>query len=131
MHAGDVGEATLVVTEQETAQRLRSGSVPVLATPMMIALMEEAAVHAIAAALPAGKTSVGTHVDVRHLAATPVGSTVRAQARVTLVEGKRITFRVLAWDGVEQIGEGLHERMVVDEGKFLARTDAKAAQNRG
>jgi len=129
LRAGDVGEARLTVAPVHTALEQRSGSVPVLATPVMAALMEEAAVNAIAAALPAGKTSVGTHLEIRHLAATPVGVAVRAQARVTLVEGKRITFRVLAWDSVEQIGEGTHERIVVDEEKFLSRTAAKAARS--
>lgn len=128
LRAGDVGEATLTVLDSHTAQAQHSGSVPVLATPVMVALMEEAAVNAIAAALPPGKTSVGTHLDVRHLAATPVGVAVRAQARVTLVDNKRITFRVLAWDAVEQIGEGSHERMLVDEEKFLSRTAGKAAR---
>lgn len=129
LHTGDVGEARLTVASVHTALEQRSGSVPVLATPVMAALMEEAAVNAIAPALPAGKTSVGTYLDIRHLAATPVGVAVRAQARVTLIDGKRITFRVLAWDSVEQIGEGTHERMVVDEEKFLLRTAAKAARS--
>jgi predicted thioesterase len=128
LRAGDVGEAHLLVDASHTAQAQRSGNVPVLATPVMIALMEEAAVNAIAAALPPGKTSVGTHVDVRHMAATPAGVAIRAQARVTLVDGKRITFRVLAWDALEQIGEGNHERMLVDEEKFLSRTALKAAR---
>lgn len=131
LHAGDVGEATLTVAQEHTALAQRSGSVPVLATPVMVALMEEAAVNALAAALPVGKTSVGTHMAVRHLAATPVGVAVRAQARVTLVDGKRITLRVLAWDAVEQIGEGSHERMIVDEEKFISRTKSKLAHQAG
>ena len=131
LRAGDVGEATLTVAQEHTALAQRSGSVPVLATPVMVALMEEAAVNALAASLPAGKTSVGTHMAVRHLAATPVGVAVRAQARVTLTDGKRITLRVLAWDAVEQIGEGSHERMIVDEEKFLSRTASKAPRKAG
>lgn len=127
LRAGIVGEATLIVGPEHTALAQRSGSVPVLATPVMVALMEEAAVNALAGTLAAGKTSVGTHMAVRHLAATPVGVAARAQARVTLVDGKRITLRVLAWDAVEQIGEGSHERMLVDEEKFLSRTASKAA----
>ncbi len=130
LRAGDMGEASLVVTEAHTARALRSGSVPVMATPVMAALMEEAAVAALEGALVPGTTSVGTWLDVRHLAATPVGVAVRAQARVTLVEGKRILFRVLAWDAQEPIGEGSHERMLVDEEKFLARSVGKAARNR-
>lgn len=125
LRAGLVGESRGAVTESMTASSMHSGDVPVFATPAMVALMEEAAVRAIAPVLEAGKTSVGVRMDVRHLAATPVGAPVRAQARLTLVEGRRLTFKVLAWDGSEQIGEGTHERMIVDREKFLQRTAAK------
>jgi fluoroacetyl-CoA thioesterase len=125
LHPGMVGESRSVVTDEMTAATMRSGDVPVFATPAMVALMEEAAVRAIAPALEDGKTSVGVRVDVRHLAATPVGTPVRAQARLTLIEGRRLTFKVQAWDGSEQIGEGIHERMIVEREKFLQRTRNK------
>lgn len=125
LHAGLVGESSSTVDESNTAISLHSGDVPVYATPAMIAMMEEAAVNAIAPALEADKTSVGVHVDVRHLAASPGGAHVRAQARLALVEGRRLTFKVQAWDGAEQIGDGLHERMIVDREKFLQRTSSK------
>lgn len=125
LHAGLVGESSSTVDESNTAISLHSGDVPVYATPAMIAMMEEAAVNAIAPALEADKTSVGVRVDVRHLAASPVGAHVRAQARLALVEGRRLTFKVQAWDGAEQIGDGLHERMIVDREKFLQRTSSK------
>ncbi len=125
LHPGISGEAAAQVIENNTALALRSGDVAVFATPAMIALMEEAAVAALAPYLAEGQTSVGVHVEVRHLAATPVGANVRAVARLMLIEGRRLTFRVLAYDDKETIGEGQHERMIVDRAKFMARTAGK------
>ena len=125
LRAGLSGEAKTQVTEHNTAPAWRSGDVPVFATPALIALMEEAAVAALAPFLAEGQTSVGVQVDVRHLAATPVGANVRAVARLMLIEGRRLTFRVLAYDDKENIGEGQHERMIVDRTKFLARIAGK------
>ncbi len=122
LRAGVAGEATGVVTENNTAIAMHSGDVPVFSTPAMIALMEEAAVAALAPHLDAGQTSVGVQVNVRHLAATPVGAAVRAVARVMLVEGRRVTLRVLAYDAKQSIGEGQHERMLVDRARFLERS---------
>lgn len=125
LRIGLLGEARSTVTESRTAQAMGSGDVPVFATPSMIALMEEAAINALQPVLGEGKTSVGVRVDVRHLAATPVGVTVRSLARVTQVDGRRITFRISAADDHQTIGEGIHERVIVDRATFLARTQAK------
>lgn len=123
---GLAGTAETTVTETNTALALGSGLVPVFATPALIALLEEAAVKALAPQIEAGKTTVGTRVEVQHLAATPPGMAVRAEAIVTDVDGRRISFRVVAYDAVEQIAEGVHERIIVDEQRFLARAQTKA-----
>jgi predicted thioesterase len=122
------GEAELVVGEEHTALRVGSGRVRVLATPLMIALMETAAVAAVEGVLAPGQQSVGTHVDVRHLAATPVGMTVRAMAELVKVDGRTLTFRIAAVDEKEPIGEGLHVRALVDAERFDARMQAKHQQ---
>jgi predicted thioesterase len=108
-----------------TAQALGSGTVPVYATPALVALLEEAAVNALRPVLDAGKTSVGTRIDISHLAATPIGMAVSAQATLTAVDGRRLTFAVRADDEAELIAEGVHERVVVDEERFLARAREK------
>ncbi|MBW7884438.1 MAG: thioesterase family protein [Caldilineaceae bacterium] len=122
---GLTGEASLVVTDANTAIALGSGSVPVLATPAMAALMEAAAVHALAGVLGEGQSSVGVHLDIQHLAATPLGLTVRAEARLMTIEGRRLTFRVSAFDDEEQVGVGTHQRVIVDTDRFLRRTAFK------
>jgi fluoroacetyl-CoA thioesterase len=98
----------------------------VLATPVMILMMENAALNAIRPYLEPGESAVGTAIDVRHLAATPVGHTVRAEAEVTRVEGKRIEFKVSARDEVEEIGSGTHRRMVIDLRSFNERLAGKS-----
>jgi predicted thioesterase len=113
------------VTEADSAARWGSGLVPVFSTPALVGLMEGAAVQALDGALPPGRTTVGGHIDVRHLAATPVGMKVRARAELTAVDGRKLTFHIRAWDEVEPIGEASHERFVIDEAKFTARTQAK------
>jgi fluoroacetyl-CoA thioesterase len=122
---GLTAELELRVTEADTASRWGSGLVPVFSTPALVGLMESAAVQALKEALQPGQTTVGGHIDVRHLAATPVGMTVRARAELTAVDGRKLTFHIQAWDEVEQIGEASHERFVIDEAKFIARTQAK------
>ncbi len=122
---GLTGEIEAVVTEADTADRWGSGLVPVFGTPALVGLMEGAAVQALAGRLPPGQTSVGGRIDVRHLAATPVGMRVRARAVLLEVAGRRLTFRVEAWDEIERIGEASHERFVVDEAQFVARAQAK------
>lgn len=122
---GLVGESSEVVTAALTAASYASGLVPAFATPAMVGLMENAAFAATKSHLSSGQTTVGTEVNVKHMAATPIGMRVRARAEVTRVEGRRIFYQVEAWDEVEKIGEGTHTRMVVDELKFNERFNAK------
>ncbi len=122
---GLIGQIEMVVREENTAQHLGSGNVAVLATPEMVRLMEKAAVAAVDHLLPDGYRTVGVAVNVRHLAVTPVGMRVRAQAELTAVEGRRLTFRVEAFDEVERIGEGEHRRVIIDLERFEERVKAK------
>jgi fluoroacetyl-CoA thioesterase len=122
---GLAGGATLVVAEQHTAPRVGSGRVHVLATPVMINLFEAAALEAVEHLLPTGHQSLGTVLNVRHVAATPVGMRVTASAEVIGVEGRTIRFRVEARDEKELIGDGLHERVVVNVAKFDLRVQRK------
>lgn len=120
------GTAELTVAEAHTAPRIGSGKIHVLATPVMINLMEAAALAAVENLLPDGRQSLGTRIDVSHIAATPVGMAVRATAVVTRVDGNHITFRVAARDEHDLIGEGTHERVVVNVARFDARVSQKA-----
>ena len=113
------------VTEEKTAQAMGSGSLPVYATPAMTCLMEKAATEAVEALVPEGWTTVGISLHVAHTAATPVGLTVRAEAEVTAVEGRKIIFTVRAYDDQGEIGVGSHERFAVAKEKFLAKAAAK------
>jgi fluoroacetyl-CoA thioesterase len=122
---GLTGRAALIVAPEHTAPRVGSGRIAVLATPVMINLIETAALIAVEDLLPAGHQSLGIHLDVRHFAATPVGLRVMASAEVTAIEGRTITFRIEARDEREPIGEGLHERVVVNVARFDARVQRK------
>ena len=122
---GLVGRAQLVVGDEHTAPRVGSGKVRVLATPVMINLIEAAALAAIEHLLPVGYQSLGTVLNVRHIAATPVGMKIRAEARVTGVEGRTVSFQVAAYDEKELIGDGTHERVVVNVAKFDQRVQKK------
>ena len=122
---GQTGEASTTVGPEQTARHLGSGGIDVYATPAMIALMEASAVAAIDHRLPPGQASVGTALDVKHLAATPLGQPVRAEAEVLSVDGRRVDFRVRAWDAHELIGEGTHTRFVIDIDRFLKRLQDK------
>lgn len=123
--AGLVGEASVVVVPEVTARHLGSGAVAVFATPEMVRLLERAAVNGLAPYLEAGQQSVGTMVNVKHLAATPLGATVTARAELVSVEGRRLLFKVSAHDGTDLIGEGTHERALIDLAKFEQRVAAK------
>ena len=125
LQAGLRGHAELVVGEEHTAPSIGSGKVRVLATPVMINLIEAAALAAVEHLLPAGYQSLGTHLDVHHLAATPVGMRVRATAEVVAVAQRKISFRVEARDEREVIGNGTHERVVVNVAKFDQRVQKK------
>jgi fluoroacetyl-CoA thioesterase len=124
---GLLGTATLVVGAEHTAPQLGSGRAPVLATPIMVALMEAAAVDCVERLLDEGRESLGIHLDVSHIAGTPVGLAVTATAELKEVSGRKLTFHVEARDSREVIGKGRHERVVVDAARFRAKVAAKAA----
>jgi predicted thioesterase len=119
------GTSTLTVAPDHTAPRIGSGRIAVLATPVMINVIEAAALAAMEHLLPEGHQSLGIHLDVRHFAATPVGLTVTATAEVTAIEGRTITFRVEARDDCEAIGDGTHQRVVVNVDRFDQRVQRK------
>ena len=119
------GTSDLVVGEEHTAPSIGSGRVHVLATPVMINLIEAAALAAIEDQLPEGTQSLGTHLNVRHIAATPVGMKVRALAEVVAVDGRTVRFAVTVKDEMDLIGDGTHERVVVNVAKFDARVQKK------
>jgi fluoroacetyl-CoA thioesterase len=124
---GAKGTYMLRVTPAHLANQFKDAALPpVFATPMMITAMENAALNAVRSYLGPGESAVGTAVNVRHLAATPVGHRVTAEAEVTKVDGRRIEFKVSARDEVEEIGNGTHERMLVDIQRLQQRLDAKA-----
>ena len=125
MELGKIGTAELTVTEEVTAKAVGSGSLTVFSTPHMVALMEEAACRCIQDDLEDGQSSVGTKLDIAHVAATPIGMRVRAEAKLTAADGRRLTFAVSAFDDSGLIGEGTHERFIIFTEKFLGKTYAK------
>jgi len=123
---GAKGTYTLGVTPAHLANQFKDAILPqVFATPMMVTIMENAALNAIREYLEPGESAVGTVVNVRHLAATPAGHQVTATAEVTEVDGRRVAFNVSARDEIEEIGVGTHERMIVDMARLNKRLDAK------
>ncbi len=123
---GATGSFSLLVNPEHLASRFKDATLPaVLATPVMIMVMENAALNAIKPYLGAGESALGTRVDVRHLAATPAGRRVTGEATVTGVDGRRIEFAIRATDGAQEIGVGTHQRMVIDQAKFSERLKAK------
>jgi fluoroacetyl-CoA thioesterase len=122
---GRVGKAEIVVGPEHTAPRVGSGRVHVLATPVMINVMEAAALDAIEHLLPEGHQSLGTHLSIGHYAATPVGMRLRATAEVTKVDGRNVEFRVEAHDEKDRVGDGTHTRVVVNVERFDKRVQAK------
>ena len=126
LEPGATAEVSLVVTSEITAHAMGNHGVHVLATPFVIGLLENAAAAVIAPLVPPGSTSVGTMVEMRHLAATPAGMTVRAKATLLETDGKRFLFAVEAWDDKEKVAEGRHERYLVgDMAKFMNRAMRK------
>ncbi len=121
---GLAGEATTVVVHENTAAAVGAGGVEVFGTPMMIALMENAAWRAVAESLEPGYVTVGTLVNVRHLGATPLDQKVRAAAELVEIDGRRLVFKVEAYDEQKKIGEGQHERVIVNLERFLQRITA-------
>lgn len=128
---GAKGRFTFIVELRHLANQFKDAMLPpVLATPMMIMAMENAALNAIRDYLEPGETAVGTAVDIRHIAATPAGQHVTSEAEVTRVDGRRIVFSVTARDEIEEIGKGAHERMVVNVRRLAQRLAAKAERER-
>ena len=116
----------ILVGTRDTAHHVGSGKIKVLATPVMIMLLEEAALNAVEEFLTPGFQTVGTHLDISHIAATPVGMRVTAFAEVTRVDGRKLSFNVWAEDEVERIGEGTHERIIVEVERFDKRAREKS-----
>ncbi len=124
---GLTGSAEITVQDADTAPRIGSGRVSVLATPVMINLMEAAALNAVERLLPHGHQSLGTRLEVGHYAATPVGMRLRATAELTRVEGRNLEFRIEAFDEKERVGDGRHTRVVVNVARFDERVQRKLA----
>ncbi|MCF8010097.1 MAG: thioesterase family protein [Clostridiales bacterium] len=129
IEVGLEGTVQDIVNEKNTAVAYGSGSVSVFATPAMIGLMEKAALSSVDNLLQDGFTTVGIKMKAEHLAATPVGMNVSATAKLTKVDGRRLLFSIDAWDGVELIGRGEHERFIVSSEKFAAKAEAKRSDN--
>ena len=125
LKAGLTGSAELLVGVEHTAPSIGSGLVPVLATPVMINVIEAAALAAVEHLLPTGHQSLGIHLDIRHFAATPIGMRVRATAELTAIDGRTLSFRVAARDDREPIGDGSHQRVVVNVARFDQRVQKK------
>lgn len=123
LRVGLIGESQAAVTEELTAQAMGSGSLPVYATPAMIALMEAAAVSAVESHLAEGYASVGVELNVRHLSATPTGETITAIAELTRIDGNRLQLEIRAWDQHELIGQGTHTRYIIETERFMARVN--------
>jgi len=131
LNPGLTGTAELVVGTEHTAPSIGSGLVPVLATPVMINLIEAAALEAVEHLLPSGHQSLGIHLDIRHFAATPIGMRVTATAELIAVDGRTLSFRVEARDEKEPIGDGSHQRVVVNVARFDARVQKKLGRGPG
>ena len=125
LETGLKGSAQVQVAFENTAAAVGSGALEVFATPSMIALMEKAALESVQPYLEAGQGTVGISLDVAHLAATPVGMTVRAESELTEIDGRMLSFKVAAYAGSERIGEGTHKRCIVYNERFMAKALAK------
>ena len=126
LEPGLTAKAEKTVAYEDTARAVASGLAEVFATPMMIALMESAAASAVQPCLEAGQSTVGVRIDAQHVAATPVGFKVWAEAKLTAVDGRRLNFDIAAYDEKEKIGEAQHTRVIVDDARFMAKVQAKA-----
>ena len=125
LKTGMTGGKSAKVTEENTASSVGSGSLAVFSTPYMVALMESACVEAVDKALPEGFSTVGTSLEIKHLAATPLGMNVRASCVLTQIEGRELSFTVEAFDDAGKIGEGFHKRFIVENEKFLKKVQSK------
>lgn len=129
LRPGLTGTSEIVVGTRDTAPHVGSGKIGVLATPIMVNLMEAAALNAVERFMPPGYQTVGTRLEVRHFAATPVGLRVRAHAELVRVEGRTLTFRIRVEDEREPVGEGTHERIVINVERFDQRMQKKLERN--
>ena len=125
INVGLKGKAETIVTKENIAVTMKSGSLEVFATPALVALMEQAACAALENKLEKGTTTVGIKMDVQHLAATPLGMKVYATASIIEVDERKIIFHIEARDDVDLIGKAVHSRFIVHEAKFMAKTNAK------
>lgn len=125
LEAGIRGEALEIATKERMASTMGSGSLDVYATPAMVALMEKAAYTSVASALEQGQGTVGTRMDVAHISASPMGIQIRATSELLEVDGRKLTFRVEAFDEAGKIGEGIHQRFIIEEERFLQKTNVK------
>ncbi len=125
LELGITGSASCVVTEADTAKAVGSGGVDVMSTPRLVALMENAAKDSVAPYLEEGTTTVGTALNIQHLAATPVGMTCTAESKLIEIDRRRLVFEMTAHDEVEIVGKGTHERFIVDSEKFVGKCNAK------
>jgi predicted thioesterase len=129
LEVGIKGETTEIVNEANSAKVMGSGELDVYATPAMVALIEKAAWKSVAAELEAGSGTVGTLMNVKHLSATPIGMKVTAKSELTAIDRRKLTFAVEAFDETGKIGEGIHERFIVDNQTFQAKADGKASSS--
>ena len=125
LQTGITNTVSMTVEQKDTAAAVASGLAEVLATPTMIAVMEQAAYRLVEDLLPEGISTVGTQIDAKHIAATPVGMNVKATATLTQVEGRKLVFEIEAFDDVEKVGEASHTRFIIKSDKFLAKAYAK------
>ncbi|NBI62921.1 thioesterase [Clostridiales bacterium] len=131
LEPGIKGTQQVRVREENSAEVMGSGTLKVFATPAMVALMEETAWKSVAEHLDQGEGTVGTALDIRHTAATPLGMTVTCESELTAVDGRKLTFHVIARDETGVIGEGEHQRFVVNNEKFQAKADSKGDKTKG
>lgn len=125
MNIGIKGVQSVTVTEENTAKKVGSGMLPVFATPAMAALMEKTAALSVAPYLGEGEGTVGISLNIRHLAATPVGLTVTCESELIEIDRKRLVFSLKVSDGVDVIGDGTHERFIINNEKFMTKAEAK------
>ncbi len=131
LEVGVTHKVEKIVTEETSAKQVGSGSVEVFATPAMIALMEEAAAQCVQPYLPEGNATVGTKVDISHSAATPIGMKVYAQAELLEIDRKKLVFKIEAFDEQGKIGEGAHERFIIDVERFMEKVNQKSLNQKG
>lgn len=129
LETGIIGEKSIIVTEELTAKAMKSGELMVYATPAMIALIEEAAYQSVSGELEEGAGTVGTLMNVEHVSASPVGMQITAKTELVEVDGRRLVFRVEAYDEAGIIGKGVHERFIIQNEKFQNKTDGKLTAN--